>query len=240
MFEGEGVTVNFPKLKRVLYKLSGETLSGPAGVVDLSVTQEIANDLKAVSKLIELVVVCGAGNIVRGRGVSELQRPVMDCAGMISTAVNALTLRACLMESSVSAVVLGSFEGPGVEKYDAQKCQDYLANGRIVILAGGLGVPFFSTDSLAAVRAGELRCDAVIKASNVDGIFDKDPNVFEGAVHLPQITYDEVVKRGLSFMDLSASCILKERGVPCYVFNRQRHTVEAFLTAGDVSYSEVC
>lgn len=231
--------MSLPDKERVLYKVSGEAFSGEKAPAELEMGACVAQDISLVHKAgKKLAVVCGAGNIIRGRGVPNEQRALLDASGMMATAVNALVLRACLEKNKTPSVVLGSFRGPGVELYEIRVAQNYLNQGYVVILAGGLGLPFFSTDTLAAVRAWELQCDLVVKGTNVGGVYDQDPNVSKSAKRYSQISYAEVIEKKLTFMDLSASLLLQESNIPCCVFDHKSSSLYELL-AKDAEYSLV-
>jgi uridylate kinase len=213
--------------KRVLLKLSGETFSG----VDVrGLHQEridaLAGALKEATGLgVELAVVVGGGNIFRGFPASAqgLDRETADSMGMLATIINGLALEEALLRAgagarALSAITVGEF----VPAYSPRKARRYLEDGQVVILTGGTGKPYFSTDTAAALRAAELGADALLKATKVDGIYDADPRKHPDAKRFPCVTYEEFINRGLRVMDTTAVVLCMENTIPIVVFDMTR------------------
>ncbi len=220
-------TASAGSYKRVLLKLSGETLSG---VDERGLHQEridaLAASLKEVTGLgVELAVVVGGGNIFRGFPASAqgFDRETADYMGMLATIINGLALEEALARAGVaarafSAITVGEF----VPAYSPRQARQCLKDGQVAILAGGTGKPFFSTDTAAALRAAELGADALLKATKVDGIYDADPRKHPNAKKFPCITYEEFINRGLRVMDTTAVVLCMENHIPILVFDMTR------------------
>ena len=212
------------KYKRILLKLSGEVLQGSAGHgIDQATVYAIAQEIRDIRKLgVDVGIVLGGGNIYRGKtGEKEgVDRVTGDYIGMIATVINALVLEDTLNKLEAPAVVLTSFSLEKIaEPYTQAKAISHFNNGKIIIFAGGTGNPYFTTDTAAALRAVETKADIVMKATKVDGVYDKDPEVHKDAVFYPEITYSEVIARDLGVMDLTAITLCKENNIPVAVFN---------------------
>jgi len=210
--------------KRILLKLSGEALMGTQGYgLDPDTLAAVAAQIKSVADLgVQIGLVVGGGNIMRGVKAEKqgIDRVTGDHMGMIATVINALGLRAALESAGLSATVQSAVGIEGiVEPYMTQKAVRHLARGRVVIFAGGTGNPFFTTDTAAALRAIEIRADVMCKATKVDGIFDKDPEVHKDAVFLPEVTYMEAISKNLGVMDLTAITLCRDHELPIIVFN---------------------
>jgi uridylate kinase len=212
------------KYKRILLKLSGEVLMGSAGHgIDHATVLEIAEEIRQIRGLgVEIGIVLGGGNIYRGKkGEKEgVDRVTGDYIGMIATVINALVLEDTLNKLGAPAVVQTSLNLERIaEPYNHAKAISHLDDGKIVIFACGTGNPYFTTDTAAALRAVETKADIVMKATKVDGVYDKDPEVHGDAVFYPEITYGEVIARDLQVMDLTAITLCKENNIPIAVFN---------------------
>ena len=213
------------KYKRILLKLSGEVFGkdGGEGVSILSyikVAKEIAK-IKKDNK-IELTIVIGAGNIFRGRMVGEenFDRVAADYMGMIGTIINGIGLKESLKEEGVDSEVYSALGVRDVvESYSKEKAIKSLEEGKIVIFAGGTGNPFFTTDSAAALRACEINCDLILKATNVDGVYDKDPRKNNDAKLYKKLSYSEAIEKQLNVMDITAFTLCFENKKPIIVFN---------------------
>ncbi|MFA5754993.1 MAG: UMP kinase [Candidatus Paceibacterota bacterium] len=213
------------KYKRILLKLSGEVFGkdGGEGVSILSyikVAKEIAK-IKKENK-IELAIVIGAGNIFRGRMVGEekFDRVAADYMGMIGTIINGIGLKESLKEEGVDSEVYSALGVRDVvESYSKEKAIKSLREGKIVIFAAGTGNPFFTTDSAAALRACEINCDLVLKATNVDGVYDKDPRKDKDAKLYKKLSYSEAIEKQLNVMDITAFTLCFENKKPIIVFN---------------------
>lgn len=212
------------KYKRILLKISGEVLGGDqASGLDFKVINALVKDLKKVVEAgVELAVVVGGGNIWRYRDFKDagLDRVSSDYLGMLATFFNAVALREIFEKSGVKAEVLSAFPMKKLTlEFSARKANHLLKKGRVVICAGGTGNPFCSTDTAAALRAGELGCDLIVKGSNVDFLYEADPKIKPDAKAIKEISFDEVLAKGLTVMDLSAIALAKEAAVPVAIFN---------------------
>ena len=210
--------------KRILLKLSGEALMGgsPFGI-DVATISSIAREVKKVHKLgYQICIIIGGGNIFRGiKGASEgIDRSTSDYMGMLATVMNALSFQSCLEKINIPTRVQSAITMAQVaEPYIKRKAVRHLEKKRIVIFAAGTGNPFFSTDTAASLRASEMNCSLIIKATKVDGIYNKDPNKFKDAKLLKKITYNEVINNNLRVMDLTAISLAKESKIPILVTN---------------------
>ena len=210
--------------KRILLKLSGEALMGnsPFGI-DVATISSIAKEVKKVHKLgYQICIIIGGGNIFRGiKGASEgIDRSTSDYMGMLATVMNALSFQSCLEKINIPTRVQSAITMAQVaEPYIKRKAVRHLEKKRIVIFAAGTGNPFFSTDTAASLRASEMNCSLIVKATKVDGIYNKDPNKFKDAKLLKKITYNEVINKNLRVMDLTAISLAKESNIPILVTN---------------------
>ena len=210
--------------KRILLKLSGEALSqeGKRGV-DPQALKEIAQEIKAAVKTkCQLAIVIGGGNIWRGvrDGGGVIDRVNSDSMGMMATIINALALQSALEDAGVPTRVLTSINVYQLaEPFIRRKAVRHLEKGRVVIFAGGTGNPFFTTDSAAALRASEIKADLVLKATQVDGVYDSDPRKNPKAKLIKKIAYEDAIKKGLQFMDTAALALCLENKFPLCVFN---------------------
>ena len=210
--------------QRVVLKLSGEALAGEGGIgLDFPRVRSLARDLGALTRLgTELLLVIGGGNLLRGRSARESGVPPVqaDRIGMLGTVMNALALSAALDAEGVPVLALNATPlEPFAAPYTPERARAALADGKVVIAAGGIGQPFFSTDTTAALRAVEVEADCLLKATTVDGVFSGDPRKDPQAVRLPRLSYDEVVERQLAVMDATAFALCREHAVPVRVFN---------------------
>ena len=210
------------KYKRVLLKLSGEVLSGDKGHgFDFNVMNNICSAIKTVVDAgAEVGIVVGGGNFWRGRSSGAMDRTRADSIGMLATVMNSLALQQGFLDIGVEARVQSAVQITGVvETFIRDEAVRHLEKGRVVIFAGGTGNPFFSTDSGAALRAAQINADVLLKATNVDGIYDKDPNKFDDAVKFDKITHNDLLERHLAVMDTAAAAICQENNIPILVFN---------------------
>jgi uridylate kinase len=210
--------------RRVLLKLSGEALMGKAGFgIDPGIMRAVAQEVKSVKEAgVDVAIVIGGGNIFRGIRADEqgLERTTGDYMGMLATVMNSLALRDNLEGLGAPARVQTALQMQAIaETYDREKALSHLKKGRIVIFAGGTGNPFFTTDTAAALRALEMGAEAILKATRVKGVFDKDPEKHNDAVFFPEITYMEVLARNLRVMDGTAISLCMENRLPIVVFN---------------------
>jgi uridylate kinase len=210
------------RFKRVLLKLSGEAMAGSAGYgIDMAVTNRLAEDIKAgLDAGAQICVVVGGGNIFRGlSGAAKgMDRATADYMGMLATVMNALAFQSALEHAGVSARVLSAIAMPTVcEPYVRPKALHYIDSGRVIVFAAGTGNPFFTTDTTAALRAIEMNCDAVIKATQVDGVYSADPKKDPSAVRFDRLTYAEVLSRDLKVMDGAAIALARDNKLPVIV-----------------------
>jgi uridylate kinase len=210
--------------RRILLKMSGEALGGDKGSgIDLNVVQRIADDVAEAAGLgAEICLVVGAGNIFRGMNAAQsgIDRARGDYMGMLATVMNALALQAAIERAGKPTRVLSAIPMPTVcESYIRDKALDHLAKGRVVVFAGGTGNPFFTTDTAAALRAAEMGCEALLKATQVDGVYSADPEKSPMAKRYDRLTYDDVLKQDLRIMDGAAIALARDNGIPIIVFS---------------------
>lgn len=221
-------TLSKPKYKRILLKLSGEALQGeePYGISP-SVLETVSEEIKDVYALgVETAVVIGGGNIFRGvAGASTgMDRSTADSMGMLATVINALALQDFLERRGIMTRVQTALEIKQVaEPYIRRRAIRHLEKGRVVILAAGTGNPFFTTDTAATLRALEIGAEVILKATKVDGVYDRDPMRYENAVKFKELSYMEVLKRELKVMDATAISLCMEGDIPIVVFNLFDH-----------------
>jgi uridylate kinase len=212
------------RYRRVLLKLSGEALMGkrPYGI-DVSVVQRLAGELKdAIDVGVEVAVVVGGGNIFRGlAGAARgMDRATADYMGMLATVMNALALQNGLEQAGVEARVLSAIPMPTVcEAFVHSKALHHLEHKRVVIFAAGTGNPFFTTDTTAALRAIEMKCEVLAKATQVDGVYSADPKTDRSAVRFDKLTYGDVLSRDLKVMDGAAIALARDNDLPVIVFS---------------------
>jgi len=212
------------KYKRVLLKLSGESLMGDRAFgIDPDIVRRIAAEIKDVHELgVEIAVVIGGGNIFRGLSASAqgIDRVSADYMGMLATVMNSLALQDALEKMDVYTRVQSAIEMKEVaEMFIRRRAIRHLEKGRVVIFAAGTGNPYFSTDTTAALRATEIKAEVILKATKVDGIYDADPVKVAGAKMYSEISYIEVLTQGLGVMDSTAISLCKDNRVPIIVFN---------------------
>jgi len=227
--------MSVPAYRRVVVKLSGEAMSGPDGFgIHQPTLDRIASDLVSAHALkIALAVVVGGGNIFRGVEVSArgVSRTTGDAMGMLATVMNGLALEAAIERAGAAARTLSAIAMPQIcESYSRQRAEKHLAAGRIVVLAGGTGNPFFTTDTTAVLRAAEIGADAVLKATNVDGVYSADPKKDPKATRLDRLTHQDAIARDLRVMDATAFALARENKMPIIVFSIQEPgAIEAVL-----------
>jgi uridylate kinase len=211
-----------PLYRRVVVKLSGEALSEGFGI-DEKIVERLAADLVATAKLgVELGVVVGGGNIFRGVQVSArgVPRPVGDTMGMLATVMNCLVLEAAIERAGREARTLSALAMPAVcEQYNRKRALKNLGKGRVVLLAAGTGNPFFTTDTTAVLRAAELEAQAVLKATNVDGVYTADPKKDPSARRYEKLSHQEALEKDLKVMDAAAFALARENRMPIIVFS---------------------
>lgn len=212
-----------PIYKRILLKLSGEGLMGDKSFgMSAEVIENLARQIKTVHDAgVEVCVVVGGGNIFRGAKEASkgMNRTVADHVGMLATVMNALYIQNALEKNGTPARVLSGLNIPEVcEHYVYRRALRHLEKGRVVIFAAGTGNPYFTTDTGAALRASEMQCDVLLKATQVDGVYDSDPKVNSQAVRYDTVSYDEVIEKQLKVMDIAAIALARENNIPVVVF----------------------
>src|SRR5713226_1446039 len=215
---------NKPAYRRILLKLSGEAFQGPQGFgIHGETIQAIARELKEVHGLgVQTAVMVGGGNIFRGARQKgfEIDRATGDYMGMLATVINALALQDALEKEGVFTRVLSAIEMHQVsEPFIRRRAMRHLEKKRVVIFAAGTGNPYFSTDTAAALRAMEIRADVILKATKVDGIYNKDPMIYSDASRIEKISYLQVLEQGLKVMDATAISLCMDNRLPIVVFN---------------------
>lgn len=213
-----------PKYRRILLKLSGEALGGEAGLgISPEAVHDMARQVKEVQELaVEVVIVVGGGNIFRGLAGSErgIERATGDYMGMLATVINALALQDALEKQNVHTRVLSAITMTQIaEPFIRRRAVRHLEKGRVVIFAAGTGNPFFSTDTAAALRANEINAEVVLKATKVDGIYDKDPKKFKDAKRYTTLSYGEALQKQLKVMDAAAFALCQDNKMPIIVFD---------------------
>jgi uridylate kinase len=213
--------------KRVLLKLSGEALAAGQGFgVDATRLNQIAAELQDVHSLgVEIAIVVGGGNFFRGvaEQARDMDRVAADHMGMLATVINALALQNALEKRGVFTRVMSAIEMNQVaEPFIRRRAIRHLEKGRIVIFAAGTGSPYFSTDTAASLRAMEIKADAILKATKVDGVYDADPVLVKDAKMFDRISYMDVLQQGLKVMDSTAISLCKDNNLPIVVFNLNR------------------
>jgi uridylate kinase len=215
------------KYQRILLKISGEALAGPAGFgLDGTVLARIAQEIKSVRDAgVELAIVTGGGNFFRGMKAAVEQgmdRAMADYMGMLATVQNSLALQDYLERAGVETRVLSAIDMKEVaEPFIPRRALRHLEKGRVVLFAAGTGNPFFTTDTAAVLRAAQIDAQAIFKATDVDGVFDRDPQKFADAVRFDQLTYLEVLDRGLRVLDSTAVSLSMDNSIPIVVFNME-------------------
>ncbi len=227
-----------PRYRRILLKLSGEALGGHKDFgVDFDVVRKIARQVKRVHDMgVEIALVVGGGNIFRGRDVADVgfDRATGDYMGMLGTVINALALQDGLEKLGLPARTMSAIQMNQVaEPYIRRRAVRHLEKGRVVILAGGNGNPYFTTDTTAALRAVELEADVVMKATKVDGVYDADPFRDPTATKFQRLDYLEVLNRGIDVMDSTALTLCMDNGVPIVVFDLLKEGNMERVVSGD-------
>jgi len=221
--------------KRILLKITGESFSSSTKVLDFEKFSYIASLIENIRRKtkVQIAIVLGAGNILRGREVegTDFDHAVADQMGMLATVINSLALQEAIEKLGNNTRVMSAISMPQIcELYIRRRALRHMEKGRIVILAGGTGNPYFTTDSAAALRAIELKCDVILKASTVDGVYDKDPKKFKGAKKLDFVDYQTALEEGLKVMDNTAFALCQARNMPVIVFNfTQPENIEKIL-----------
>ena len=231
-----------PKYRRVLLKLSGEGLMGnqPYGL-DAETVERVAEEVRDVGRMgVQVCLVIGGGNIFRGvsAAAASVERASADYMGMLATVMNALAVQSVLERLGVQTRVLSAIPMATVcEPYIRRRAIRHMEKGRIVIFAAGTGNPFFTTDTAAALRASEMGCDAILKATQVDGVYSADPKKDPSAERYESLTYQEVLSRDLRVMDTSAIALARENKVPILVFSLHNPGAFAQVVTGAGRYT---
>ena len=212
-----------PKYKRILLKLSGEALLGKKQFgIDYDIMHQICQEVQSIHTLgVEIVIVIGAGNIWRGteNGESGIDRVPSDYIGMMGTIMNSVALQANLEKIGIDTRVCSALEMPSVaEPYIRRRAMRHLEKGRIIICAAGTGNPYFTTDSAAALRSLELECDILMKATNVDGVYDDDPRTNPQAKKYETVSFEAILEKNLKVMDATAIAQCRDNKMPIMVF----------------------
>ena len=207
--------------KTVLIKLSGESLAGSKGFgLDFEYINKVCLEIKKIHDMgIRVGIVCGGGNFLRGRDTKEMDRETADYTGMMATVMNSLVLKDVFMKLGCEVYNQSGLDIAIIDSVDSVKAIDALNNGKVVIFGGGTGKPFFSTDTGASLRAIDIKADMLIKLTNVDGVYDKDPNVYSDALMYDKITYQEVIDKKIGVMDLSAIEMCMNNDIEIVVIN---------------------
>lgn len=239
------------KHKRVLLKISGEALASPLPCSDNSkqgldgnVLSKLVEDIRAIyDQEIQIAIVVGGGNIFRGvKGVNQhgLKRSTSDYMGMLATVINGLAIQQYLNNAGIPCRAMSAIPMPSVcEPYTKEKAIHHLEKKRVVILTAGTGNPYFTTDSGAALRACELECDLLLKATKVAGIYTKDPMKFNDAEFLPKITYDEALDKKYEIMDAAAFALVREQQIPIVIFSLYEDNPFAKAICGEGQFTIV-
>ena len=230
--------MTMPRVKRVLLKLSGEVLMGDQQFgIDPAFVAELAQEIKeAKDKGLEICLVIGGGNIFRGMAgaAAGMDRAQADYMGMLATVMNALAMQNALEQVGVQTRVQSAIQMDEVcEPVIRRRAERHLEKGRVVIFAAGVGSPFFTTDSGAALRAAEMNCDALLKGTSVDGVYDADPKKKKDAKRFETVSYDRVLADNLKVMDASAVALCRDNGIPIVVFSIREKGNLARVLAGE-------
>jgi uridylate kinase len=226
-----------PKYKRVLLKLSGEALMGARDYgLEPEIVDRVAEEIKSVvAEGVEVCVVIGGGNIFRGvSGAARgMDRAAADYMGMLATVINALAMQNALEKHDVQTRVLSAIPMASVcEPYIRRRAMRHMEKGRVVLFAAGTGNPFFTTDSAAALRASEMQCDALLKATKVDGVYSADPTKVKNATRYDRLSYLDVLSKDLQVMDTSAISLARQSQIPILVFSIFEHGAFAKVVQG--------
>ena len=208
--------------KRILLKLSGEAFAGELDRgIDRNTLLDIAKRIvKVFDEGIEIGIVVGGGNFWRGRDAQNFDRVIADSIGMMATVMNSLALQEAFLSLGIESEIMSAVEIPKLaHSISSVKARRFLESGKIVIFAGGTGSPFVSTDTAAAMRALEIKADALLKATLVDGVYDKDPHKYPDAVKYDFINYIKVIEDGLKVIDLPAVSLCRENSMPVHIFS---------------------
>ncbi len=233
-----------PKYRRVLLKLSGEGLMGKKDFgLDIETVDRICSEIRTVHAMgVQVCLVIGAGNIFRGvsEAAASIERTSADYMGMLGTVMNSLAVQSALEKMDVPTRVLSAIPMPTVcESYIRRRAARHLEKGRVVIFAAGTGNPFFTTDTAAALRASEMKCDALLKGTQVDGVYSADPKKTPDAERYDALTYQDVLARDLRVMDTAAIALSRENKVPILVFSIHNPGAFADVVCGNGRFTIV-
>ena len=208
-------------IKRALLKLSGGALAGKNGnTFDFEKLDGVAKQIIEIAETgIQLGIVLGGGNIWRGRSSGDMDRTQADNMGMLATTINSLALQDALERQGKAAAVVSSIEIPkSADSFNKRRAEELFAQGKIVILAGGTGNPFFSTDTAAVLRALEIDADIILMAKDIDAVYNKDPRKYPDAVRIPRMTYSEIYEKQLQVVDMTSAVLCMEHDLDTFVF----------------------
>ena len=227
-----------PKYNRILLKISGESLMGDRQFgLDPSMVDRVAGEISTIIEYgVEVCVVIGGGNIFRGvsGAANGMERATADYMGMLATVMNALAMQSSLEQNGLQSRVQSALPISAVcEPYIRRRAVRHMEKKRIVIFAAGTGNPFFTTDTAAALRATEMGCDAILKATKVDGVYDADPEKIKGAKRYDELSYLDVLSRDLKVMDAPAISLARENSIPILVFSIQKSGTLAEVVRGN-------
>ena len=232
-------------IKRVLVKFSGEALAGEEGYgIDTQILNFIASEIKElVDAGVEVGIVVGGGNIIRGVSAAAdgiIKRTSGDYMGMLATVINGVAIQEALEYSGLEARLQSAIDMHAIgESFIVRRARRHLEKGRVVVFAGGTGNPYFTTDTAATLRASEIEAELLIKATKVDGVYDKDPNKFDDAVKLDTLTYDQALSDSIKVMDDTAIALAKENGLPIVVCNMFEKGNLLAIVKGDMSLCSI-
>jgi uridylate kinase len=222
----------------VVLKISGEALAGEKGFgIDFNTVNKIADEIKEVKEMgVQIGLVVGGGNIWRGREGIGMDRTTADHMGMLATVINALALQDALEQRGVPTRVQTAIEMRAIaEPYIRRRAIRHLEKGRVVIFAAGTGNPFFSTDTAASLRAAEIDAEVILLAKKVDGVYDKDPNKYKDAVKFKELSYLDVLNKGLGVMDSTATSLCMDNKIPIIVFDLTTYgNIKKVVTGKDI------
>jgi uridylate kinase len=233
-------------VKRVLIKISGEALTSRSGM-DYGADSRIFEICQAIKQVVEngvgISIIVGGGNIIRGAECGEnawIKRETADALGMLATAMNSILLRDLLTSAGLEVTVVSSLRLPfDIESNDVYSVRRLISQHRIIIFACGVGLPYFSTDTMAVVAASLSMSDAILKATKTDGIYDKDPNKYDDAVYIPKLTYQEALQRNIRIMDSQAFALAEQRQLPIHIFSMYEPNCFARSICNDIRQSVV-
>ncbi len=231
--------------KRVLVKFSGEALAGEEGYgIDTSILKFIAHEIKSlVDNGIDVAIVVGGGNIIRGVTAAKdgiIKRTSGDYMGMLATVINGVAIQEALESIGLEARLQSAIDMQEIgESFIVRRARRHLEKGRVVVFAGGTGNPYFTTDTAATLRASEIEADFLIKATKVDGVYDKDPAKFDDAVKLNELSYDRALSDHIKVMDDTAIALAKENGLPIIVCNMFEKGNLLSIINGDLSLCSI-